>query len=47
MMKPYCDMTREELEALREKLVREFEEVKGKGLKLDMSRGNLPRISWI
>ena len=39
MMKPYCDMTREELEALREKLVREFEEVKGKGLKLDMSRG--------
>ena len=38
-MKPYCDMTREELEALREKLVREFEEVKGKGLKLDMSRG--------
>lgn len=39
MKKPYSQMSRDELNALHEKLVQEFEEVKGKGLNLDMSRG--------
>lgn len=38
-MKPYSKLTQEELAALKSKLEKEFEEVKGKGLKLDMSRG--------
>lgn len=38
-MKPYSQMKKEELTALKEKLEKQFEEVKGKGLKLDMSRG--------
>lgn len=38
-MKPYSQMTKEELKALKEQLEQQFEEVKGKGLKLDMSRG--------
>lgn len=38
-MKPYSEMTKEELIALKAKLEAEFEDVKGKGLKLDMSRG--------
>ena len=38
-MKPYSELTREELLALKEELESAFEEIKGKGLKLDMSRG--------
>ena len=38
-MKPYSEMTKEELLALKEQLELQFEEVKAKGLKLDMSRG--------
>lgn len=38
-MKPYSQLTKEELTALKEKLTKQFEEVKGKGLQLDMSRG--------
>ena len=38
-MKAYSKMTKEELTALRGKLEKQFEEVKAKGLKLDMSRG--------
>lgn len=38
-MKKYQELTREELLELREKLVAEYEDAKGKGLKLDMSRG--------
>ncbi len=38
-MKPYRQMSKEELQAELLKLQAEFENVKGKGLKLDMSRG--------
>ena len=38
-MKPYSQMTKKELIALKEKLEQQFEDVKGKGLSLDMSRG--------
>ncbi len=38
-MKPYREMSREELLALKAELDRQFEDAKGKGLKLDMSRG--------
>lgn len=38
-MKAYNKMTKEELTVLKGKLEKQFEEVKGKGLKLDMSRG--------
>lgn len=38
-MKPYSKMKKEELEALKVKLEKQFEEVKAKGLNLDMSRG--------
>ncbi len=38
-MKSYRKMSREELLALRAQLEKEFEDAKGKGLKLDMSRG--------
>lgn len=38
-MKSYRKMSREELLALRTQLEKEFEDAKGKGLKLDMSRG--------
>ena len=38
-MKPYKEMTREELEAQKAELEKQFEDAKGKGLKLDMSRG--------
>lgn len=38
-MKPYSEMSREELEAQKAELIKQFEEAKGKGLKLDMSRG--------
>lgn len=38
-MKPYSQLTKEELKVLKKELEQQFEEVKGKGLKLDMSRG--------
>ena len=38
-MKKYSEMTREELLALQAELTKEFEDVKAKGLSLDMSRG--------
>ncbi len=38
-MKAYQSMSKEELEQLHEELVKAYEDAKGKGLKLDMSRG--------
>lgn len=38
-MKKYCEMDREELLALREEMEKQYQEIKEKGLKLDMSRG--------
>ena len=38
-MKPYKEMTREELEAQKAELEKQFANAKGKGLQLDMSRG--------
>lgn len=38
-MAPYCELGREELLALEKELSLQYEEAKGKGLKLDMSRG--------
>ena len=38
-MKAYQEMETEELVALQQELEQAFEDVKGKGLKLDMSRG--------
>ena len=38
-MKAYKDMSREELLALKAELEAQFEEIKGRGLSLDMSRG--------
>ena len=38
-MKPYAEMTREELMALRKELKARYREIQGKDLKLDMSRG--------
>ena len=38
-MKKYQELTREELIELKEQLSAEYEDAKGKGLKLDMSRG--------
>lgn len=38
-MKPYKEMSREELLSLKAEFDKQFEDVKGKGLKLDMSRG--------
>lgn len=45
-MKAYQEMSREELQALRDRLEKEFEEAKAKGLKLDMSRGK-PSITQL
>ena len=42
-MTAYRDMSREELLELKSRLEKEFEDVKGKGLKLDMSRGKPSR----
>lgn len=42
-MKKYDEMSREELLVLREELEARYEEAKGKGLKLDMSRGKPSR----
>lgn len=38
-MKPYVEMTKEELQALRKTLAAKYREFQGKDLKLDMSRG--------
>ncbi len=38
-MKAYCELSREELLALKTELDKAYEDEKGKGLKLDMSRG--------
>lgn len=38
-MKPYREMSRDELLSLKAELDKQFEDAKGKGLKLDMSRG--------
>ncbi|MCR4895155.1 MAG: aminotransferase class I/II-fold pyridoxal phosphate-dependent enzyme [Lachnospiraceae bacterium] len=38
-MKKFREMSRQELEALHGDLVKQYEDAKGKGLKLDMSRG--------
>lgn len=38
-MKPYAEMTTEELEALEKELVAQYREVKSRGLELNMSRG--------
>lgn len=45
-MKAYHEMSREELQALKDQLEKEFEEAKAKGLKLDMSRGK-PSITQL
>ncbi len=45
-MKTYQELSREELLALREQLTKEYEDAKGKGLKLDMSRGK-PSIAQL
>ena len=45
-MKAYQELSREELLALREQLTKEYEDAKGKGLKLDMSRGK-PSIAQL
>lgn len=45
-MKAYHEMSREELQALKDRLEKEFEEAKAKGLKLDMSRGK-PSITQL
>ena len=39
LMKPYSKLTKEELHNLKEQLEKQYEEVKKKGLNLDMSRG--------
>lgn len=39
VMKPYKEMSKDELLLLKEELDKKFEEAKNKGLKLDMSRG--------
>lgn len=45
-MKAYQELSREELLALKAQLEREYEDAKGKGLKLDMSRGK-PAVSQL
>ena len=40
-MTPYCELGREELLELKKELTQKYEDAKGKGLKLDMSRGCL------
>ena len=39
-MTPYRELSKEQLQVLKAQLEKEFEEVKAKGLNLDMSRGN-------
>ena len=38
-MKPYAEMTREELASLKEQLIIQYKEYQGKGLSLNMARG--------
>jgi len=38
-MKPYAEMTKEELESLRAQLKAKYKEYQGKGLSLNMARG--------
>ncbi len=38
-MKAYQELSKEELVSLKAELEKKFEDAKGKGLKLDMSRG--------
>ena len=38
-MKPYAEMTKEELSALRKQLSVRYKEYQGKGLSLNMARG--------
>ena len=45
-MKAYQELSREELLSLKAKLEKEYEDAKGKGLKLDMSRGSPQWRSW-
>ncbi len=45
-MKSYKEMSRAELETLKTELEKEYEDAKGKGLKLDMSRGK-PSLSQL
>lgn len=45
-MKSYKEMDKNELQALKAELKKQYEDVKGKGLKLDMSRGK-PGISQL
>ena len=45
-MKAYQELSKEELLSLKNQLEKEFEDVKGKGLKLDMSRGK-PGVSQL
>ena len=46
-MKAYTQLSKEKLLSLKADLEKQFEDVKGKGLKLDMSRENHLRHSWI
>jgi len=46
VMKSYQEMSKEELVELKQTLESQFEDVKGKGLKLDMSRGK-PSVSQL
>lgn len=39
IMKPYKNMSEEELNAMKAELTKQYEDVKGKGLKLNMARG--------
>ena len=45
-MKSYKEMDKSELQALKTELEKQYEDAKGKGLKLDMSRGK-PGISQL
>ena len=38
-MKPYAEMSREELESVKAQLKAEYKEYQGKGLSLNMARG--------
>lgn len=46
-MKAYQELSKEELLTLKAELNAAYEDAKGKGLKLDMSRGNRQLTSWI